>query len=195
MRNPYEVLEIKEGSSKDEIKRAYHELAKKYHPDQYESNPLKELAEEKMREVNEAYDTLMKSGGNFSDGGFNTGSYNTSAGSNYQNVRAYIQSGNIAQAEAELNNINSKDAEWNYLMGIVYLRKGWYDNAYNLISTACSMAPSNFEYRQALNSLSTRNNGYRQSYNNRNMGDSDMCDTCLKIWCLENICECVCQSC
>jgi len=47
MRNPYEVLEIKEGSSEEEIKRAYKLLVKKYHPDQYFNNPLSDLAEEK----------------------------------------------------------------------------------------------------------------------------------------------------
>ena len=60
MRNPYEVLEIKEGSSTEEVKKAYRELAKKYHPDQYGNNPLQELAEEKMIELNEAYDNLTK---------------------------------------------------------------------------------------------------------------------------------------
>ena len=48
MINPYEVLGIKEGASQDEIKRAYRELAKKYHPDQYGNNPLRNLAEETM---------------------------------------------------------------------------------------------------------------------------------------------------
>lgn len=65
-KNPYKVLGIKEGASYDEIKRAYRELAKKYHPDRYQNNPLSDLADEKMREINEAYDTVMKNaGGNY----------------------------------------------------------------------------------------------------------------------------------
>jgi molecular chaperone DnaJ len=62
-KNPYKVLGIKEGASYDEIKRAYRELAKKYHPDKYRNNPLADLADEKMREINEAYETLMKNAG------------------------------------------------------------------------------------------------------------------------------------
>ena len=59
-KNPYKVLGIKEGASYDEIKRAYRELAKKYHPDKYQNNPLSDLADEKMREINEAYDMLIR---------------------------------------------------------------------------------------------------------------------------------------
>ena len=60
MNNPYEVLGIREGASEEEIKKAYREQVKKYHPDQYQDNPLSSLAEEKLKELNEAYDYLMK---------------------------------------------------------------------------------------------------------------------------------------
>lgn len=58
--NPYEVLGLKPGATQEEIKKAYRNLIKQYHPDQYGDNPLKDLAEEKMREINAAYDTLTK---------------------------------------------------------------------------------------------------------------------------------------
>ena len=59
--NPYEILGLNPGASEAEIKKAYRELVKKYHPDKYQGNPLADLAEEKLREVNEAYDTLTNS--------------------------------------------------------------------------------------------------------------------------------------
>ena len=58
--NPYEVLGVSENASDEEIKKAYKELVKKYHPDKYQDNPLADLAEEKLQEINEAYDILMK---------------------------------------------------------------------------------------------------------------------------------------
>ena len=57
MTDPYIVLGVKPDASDEEIKRAYRELARKYHPDNYQNNPLADLAEEKMKEINEAYDT------------------------------------------------------------------------------------------------------------------------------------------
>ena len=60
MKSPYEVLGLREGASIEEVKKAYRELVKKYHPDQYADNPLKDLAEQKMREINEAYNTIMQ---------------------------------------------------------------------------------------------------------------------------------------
>ena len=188
MRNPYEVLEIKEGSSKEEIKKAYRELAKKYHPDQYGDNPLKELAEEKMRELNEAYDYLMKNS-QAGSGDFSSSNYN---GTELFNVRTNIQKGNLKAAEAELNLNQNRGAEWNYLMGMVHAQKGWYDSAYSHIGKACSLEPANMEYKDAFNRLSQMNNNYRQTYyNNRGVGGDGMCDLCLKLWCLDSMCECM----
>ena len=67
MRDPYSVLGVSQNASDDEVKKAYRELARKYHPDNYQNNPLADLAEEKMKEINEAYDTITKqrSGGGY----------------------------------------------------------------------------------------------------------------------------------
>lgn len=59
-KNPYEVLGVPSNASDDEVKRAYRDLTRKYHPDANVNNPLADLAEEKFKEVQEAYDTIMK---------------------------------------------------------------------------------------------------------------------------------------
>ena len=87
MKDPYEVLGVSRNASEQEIKAAYRELAKKYHPDNYQNNPLADLAQEKMREINEAYDEIVKersSGRTYGTGGGRSGG--TGQGSLYAQV-------------------------------------------------------------------------------------------------------------
>ena len=60
--NPYKILDIPETATDEEVKSAYRKLAKKYHPDKYVDSPLKDVADEKMKEINEAYDMIMDMG-------------------------------------------------------------------------------------------------------------------------------------
>ena len=196
MRNPYEVLGLKEGASKEDIKKAYRELVKKYHPDQYGDNPLKNLAEDKLRELNEAYDYLMKvsDNNNNNNNSYSTNeNYSNSTSNNdysYASIRMDIQNRNIYAAEQKLSSIKTRNAEWNFLMGVVHMQKGWHDSAYNYLVNACNLDPTNSEYRSTLNMINQRNNSYRQSYYGRQGRDNDMCDICLKLWCLDTFCEC-----
>lgn len=83
-KNPYDVLGVSPNASDDEIKRAYRDLTRKYHPDANVNNPLADLAEEKFKEVQEAYDTIMHeraAGG--SSGGYSSGSSTTSGNYSY----------------------------------------------------------------------------------------------------------------
>ena len=59
MTDPYQVLGVSPNASDEQIKNAYRELARKYHPDNYAESPLADLASEKMKEINEAYETIQ----------------------------------------------------------------------------------------------------------------------------------------
>lgn len=202
--NPYEVLGLKPSASQDEIKAAYRKLIKQYHPDQYTNNPLKDLADEKMREINAAYDTLTKNGGSNSSSYSNSNSSNNysnansntsgsgASGYNYSQVRSLLQMRRYRDAEQILNGISNRDAEWNFLYGIVLHNKGWYDQALMHIQTATNMDPNNFEYRQTLNNLSQKSTGYANNYY-RTTGRStnDTLDCCINLWMLDTCCECM----
>lgn len=195
MQNPYEILGIKEGASEQEIKDAYREQVKKYHPDRHQENPLYDLAEEKLQEINEAYDYLMKNKGKGSHGGYakaSSGSEAQSQNPEFIEIRRMIDSGNLPGAEATLNRISTKNAEWFFLSGMISLRKGWYDDAVNSVQTALSMDPTNIEYRNAMNSIMASGNGYRTAAYGRGYNANDDLCKCLQCYCCADLlCDCI----
>ena len=201
MNDPYKVLGVSPNASDEEIKKAYRDLARKYHPDNYHDNPLADLAQEKMKEINEAYDeiTKMRSGGGSGAGNYggnrnhqsNSGSSGYTGNQQYSQIRSAINSGNLQYAEQMLNSMSNRDAEWNFLMGSLYYRKGWMDDARNFFQRAVNMDPGNNEYRQALNMINSVNSPYRQTGYGppANNGGMDLCDMCTAMMCANMLCN------
>lgn len=201
MNDPYQILGVPETATDEEVKRAYRELARKYHPDNYHDNPLADLAQEKMKDINAAYEqiTKMRSGGRSGGNGYSsTGGYSgyqqyggqsASGSSVLQQVRIAIQTGNISRAEALLANYSDHNAEWNFLRGAVCYRRGWMDEAKRYYQTACQMDPGNAEYRQALEFMERgTQTAYRpggQPFGTEACGGN----LCLPLCCLWTLCN------
>ena len=211
MRDPYEVLGVQRSDSDSTIKKAYHELVKKYHPDNYSDNPLADLAQEKMKEINEAYDQIEKerssqqqaqqasqssqqqSGYSYTyqpGSGSNYYSYHTSASSGlYPQIRSYIANNQLDAAASMLAGIQERNAEWYFLSGEIAYRKGWLDEARQNYQMACSMSPGNMEYRRALSIVSGGYTPYRlNSYSSGNELDT-ACNVCNTLLCLNCLCS------
>lgn len=197
MKNPYEVLGVPENANDEQIKHAYKELARKYNEDKYSSGPLSGIAQKKMQEIDEAYDTIIMYRG--SDFGSQKAQvpieepyqYNHRSQSEYNDIRATIQSGRIDDAQTLLDGIppNIRNAEWYYLKGTVQHRRGWLEEAVKNFQTACDMDPNNSEYRAALSNLNnSRNGGYRTERTGN--GGCSGCDICTGLLCTDCCCEC-----
>ncbi len=136
--DPYDILGVSPYATDDEVKRAYRELAKKYHPDRHVDNPLAELAQDKFRQIQEAYDTVMQE----------------------------RQSGIPHQYHQ--NNQSS--------------RQGYYQQNRNPFGN----------YGQGYQQQDFRSNYEQRSQNyGGREGNSDPCNCCMELWCLDSICECM----
>ncbi len=150
MKDPYSVLGVSRDASPEEIKRAYRDLARKYHPDNYVGNDLADLAQEKMKEINEAYDTITQGAAPRSSGSNERWGGPAGAGQGvYATIRQLINANRLSEAEQLLGQQTDHSAEWYFCRGSVLYRRGWYDEATRNFQTAASMEPSNAEYRQA----------------------------------------------
>ena len=158
MKDPYSVLGINRNATDDEVKNAYREMARKYHPDNYADNPLSDLAGEKMKEINEAYDAIMNERRRRGSGK-NTNYNNPS--STFADVRSLITNNRLEEAQEVLDGVppERRDAEWYFLNGTVLYKRGWLDNAFTSFATACRMDPSNPEYRAAFNRVQRQAGG------------------------------------
>ncbi|MBE7056584.1 MAG: J domain-containing protein [Ruminococcaceae bacterium] len=191
--NPYEILGISENATDEEVKKAYKELVKKYHPDKYVDNPLSDLAAEKIKEINIAYDTIMKQRkAQAGSSSYGEQGYNGSA--LYKEILVMINSGNLAGAESKLQAVPvaERSAEWYFCYGEICKARGWFDNARTYYTTAVNMDPSNRRYRAALNGLYNYARGYTGGSAARGYNDSDqLCRVCQTLYCLDCLCECM----
>lgn len=163
--NPYEVLGISPDASDDEVKKAYRTLSRRYHPDANINNPNKAEAEEKFKDVQEAYKTIMKDRQDGETFGYSTWtSYRTSYNEKKKGSFSYddpippemqaamnfINSGYYKEAMTSLLNIEEphRNADWYYLASVASEGMGNEVNAMSFIENALAKDPSNYKYKQ-----------------------------------------------
>ncbi|MBR4909816.1 MAG: J domain-containing protein [Clostridia bacterium] len=193
MNDPYAVLGVSRDASDEQIKAAYKELARKYHPDNYADNPLSDLAADKMKEINEAYDSIMNSRRGSS--GSKSSGYNPNGASDFPEVRKLINSGRLEQAQELLDGVppSGRNAEWYFLNGTVLHRRGWFDEAFTSFVRAAEMDPSNAEYQAAVNNARRQAGRVNNPYGYYGAGGRECtaCDVCQGLICADCCCECM----
>lgn len=189
--DPYKVLGVSYDADEETIKKAYRELVKKYHPDRYVNTPMAEMASEKMKEINEAYDMLTNKNTNSSYNSYNPYSsysnYDYSTVS-FDTVRRLITARRLQEAEAMLNRLEH-NAEWHYLMGVIYMNKGWYSQGMEYINKARQMDPANPEYQATSSGFGQNSRNYRDVVFTTNNPMCGMCPSLCLSWLCCNFCN------
>lgn len=203
MNNPYEILGVYENATEEEIKNAYREKARAIQQGDYSNSPLSDIADRKMKELDDAYDAIMaqkRSGKGYSRNTYTDSTYtNTSYNSSYtpptyQEIREKIRRNEIDAAQILLDNIpeTSRIAEWYYLQGMVQQKKGWTNAAFDNYTKAYQMDPSNPEYSRAYQGMNNqRSGGYRTSTARNADSECGFCNICQGLICADCCCECM----
>jgi len=201
MKDPYSILGVSRDATDEQIKQAYRELVKKYHPDNYsEDNPLKELATDKMQEINEAYDEIQRIREDEKNGkkSHTGGDYSGYSGQ-FNDIRILINQRRFGEAGKRLASVPDMDrtAEWHYLMSVVLMQRGNVNDAMRELEIACMLDPSNVEYQRAKEMFNTNASAYGSTYYGGGGGyrqrstTDDACDCCANLICLDCLCECM----
>ncbi|MGN0152354.1 MAG: DnaJ domain-containing protein [Wujia sp.] len=185
MRDPYEVLGLKRGATEEEVKKAYRTLSRKYHPDANINNPNKDQAEEKFKEVQAAYKSIMDGntggsgsgyGGNAGYGGFggfgagqdawnrarNAGGGTSQEESRLAAAQNFIMNRMYTEALRTLSDIEERNGRWYYLSAVANLGAGNQATAMEHIDRAIAMEPGNMEYKQMKERMRGGNDWYVQ---------------------------------
>ena len=206
MYDPYQVLGVSRGASDEEIKKAYRNLSRKYHPDANVNNPNKAQAEELFKQVQQAYDQIMKEKELGASGGFYGGygdygfggyqSRQSSGNSEYENrMRAaanYIQNRHFKEALNVLNSTQDRNAMWYYYSAIANNGAGNNVIALEHAKRAAAMEPSNFQYQQLVQQMEGGGMWYRDMQGPFYTHTSTGSDFCLKLCIANLICNCCC---
>lgn len=201
MIDPYSILGISRDASDEEVKKAYRKMSRKYHPDANIDNPNKEQAEEKFKQVQQAYEQIMKEReqgidyGNYGSnnyGGF--GGFSGQADSGYQDEESmrrqaaanYIQSGHYREAMNVLQSLSQRNGQWYYLSSMANMGLGNNVNALNDIKQAIRLEPDNVQYQMVLQQMEGGGNWYQEMQNPFGGMPTGGDDYCMKL-CLANM--------
>lgn len=199
MIDPYSTLGVSRDASDEEIKKAYRRLSRKYHPDANINNPNKDQAEEKFKEIQQAYDQIMKEreygSGYGGYGGFDGyGGFGPRGGGGYQDEEAirrqaaanYIQSGHYREAMNVLSSLAQKNGQWYYLSAMANMGLGNNVKALEHIREAVRLEPDNAQYRMLLQRMEGGGTWYQERQNP--FGGMPLAgdDLCMRL-CLANL--------
>lgn len=207
-KNPYLILELEQGATKEEVQEAYKRLKAKYSNLRFEEGEVGANAAKMMNKLDQAYeDCLMDIENRESTEKF---------GNQYGEVSSLIKEKKYDEAQDILDKCEVRDAEWHYMEAQIFYKRQWHSDAKAQLEIACDLDPENEKYKSTLNRLkkvmnrsedsfidddakeNTKKNHTRAGYTNpqdfetgRAENSDACCNACSTLLCADCCCECM----
>ena len=193
----YELLQVNEDCTDEEIEASYKALKEKYNQEKWQDGEAGMNAAKMLGKLDAAYAEIMADR--------KEKKQNTSGASAFDEVSELIKKGDISGAQARLDSFNERNAEWHYLQSVVFYKKNWMNESKKQLEIAMQMDPSNAKYKESYDKLSARaeykteSGGAANTDPNPDSGDTQMggswcancasfCYTWMCVNCLFNLC-------
>lgn len=150
MATSHELLGVSKDASVTEIRQAHRDLARRWHPDRFGEGPERLWAEQKMVEINLAFEDALKQASRQDNA-----NEMTPESEQLSDVRKLLDLGQLSAARQALMRVATRSAEWNYLFGVVLLRLGEVEKAVLYFGIAARQRPANAQYQSAYLSAET----------------------------------------
>lgn len=183
-KDPYDVLGVSRNSSSEEIKKAYRRLSRKYHPDAHIDSSDAKTAEEKFKEIQEAYEQIQS--GRFGSSYSYTG-YTHYTDNDLSSIALLINEGRYEEAVDRLERLSERSSDWYYLAAIAYIGCGHVMKGKIYARTAYQMDPENEAYRQLVDQIEGRTTYYGTQTFSDGKPTMNVCGSA----CLSNLCLCL----
>lgn len=152
--NAYEILNVAPTASRDEIRAAYRDLARRWHPDRFMAGPERDWANDRMADINAAYRACL-------DGAQETRGALKDEDDGLRQVQKLIDDGMYSSARKKLMGLSTRCAEWNFLFGWVLMQQSDLDKALIYLSVAAHQKPDSLKYARALQQAQRMSNTAR----------------------------------
>lgn len=202
MREYYELLNIAEDATDEEITAKYEELKAKYKEDRWLDGEAGNEAAKMLTKVETAYREIMAAR--------KEQSRNTDGQSTYEEIAEFIKQERLVEAQERLDDCNERPAEWHYLQAVVFYKKNWTSDSKKQLEIAMQMDPDNVKYRNAYGKMNAKNEYQNQSAHQQSsqnpyasgmpMDDGeqmggDLCSNCLSCCCFNLCVNCLINTC
>ena len=201
-KNPYLILGLEKGATKEQVQEAYRAQKEKYQALRFEDGEVGSNAAKMLDKIEVAYEDCLLDIANEAS--------KETYGSTYGEVESLIKEKKLDEAQELLDKCETRDAEWHYQQANIYFKKQWHSEAKVQLEIACDLDPSCQKYKDTLERLKKvinqnseqtvggeQQQAERAGYANPNMQGQDMdttaacCNALSCACCADTCCECM----